>query len=275
MVKEANPEDGADFTFSSDIPGGSNFSLDDEPIQTDTSSQSITFGDLISNTYTITEILPSGWQLDSAACAGGSDNGRLNGEALSVALGAGEAVVCTFSNTLTAGNVDYNMIYMPIILKGFTPPASGPDLVVDDLVAGSGGVTVTIRNAGTEAVEDSFWVDVYFNPTQTPGLNQPWQTIAPAGAVWGVTADIPAGDTLILSSGGAYYFGPPDSSAGFPVGAQVYAYVDSVNYNTNYGNVQEGNEGNNLFGPTVSTAGNGAAVVSPAESISRAGLPQR
>ncbi len=251
IVKEASPKDGTNFGFISDIPGGTTFTLDDEASQTDAISQSITFNDLISDTYSITETLASGWQLDSASCTGGSDIGNLTDQTLSVTLGVGEDVVCTFSNSSI-------VIYLPIILKDFTPQ---PDLVVDDLVASSGGVTVTIRNAGTEAVENSFWVDVYFNPIQTPGLNQPWDTIAPAGVVWGVTATIPAGDSLTLTVGDAYYAAKWSSTPPFPTGVQVYAFVDSINYDTNYGNVWEIDEGNNLSNPPVTSTAGAAAIL--------------
>ncbi len=149
-----------------------------------------------------------------------------------------------------------------------------PDLVVDNLVANSSQVTVTIRNAGSNTVSDAFWVDVYFNPGQTPGLNQPWDTIAPAGAVWGVTRLLAPGESLTLTVGDAFYFAG-DSSSSFPIGATVYALVDSTNYNTNYGNILESNEGNNVFGPVLSAAGSGTFVARTKVSPIPAGLPQR
>ncbi len=125
--------------------------------------------------------------------------------------------------------------YLPIILKNYT---SAPDLVITALVASSSGITVTIENQGNAATTDPFWLDVYFNPSQTPGLNQPWQRIAPAGAVWGITGTIASGDSLTLTVGDAYY-DPAHSATSFPAGATVYGYVDSINHATNYGNVWE------------------------------------
>jgi hypothetical protein len=142
-------------------------------------------------------------------------------------------------------------LYLPFILKDFS---AAPDLVVESLSAGSGGVTVTLRNAGTAPVTNAFWVDVYFNPNPAPPhLNQPWDTIAEAGAVWGVTKTLAPGESLILTSGGPYYVAS-ESSPSFPAGAQVYGFVDSINFSTTYGNVQESNEDNNVFGPVVSSA---------------------
>jgi hypothetical protein len=187
--------------------------------------------------------------------------------------------ICTIQTTASSADSRYNnisvddvsvtvgdddaQISLPIIMKDAGPPA--PDLMVEHIVATTNQVQVTIRNVGPVAVNDAFWVDVYFNPGQTPVLNKPWKTIAPAGVVWGVTKSLAPNETLVLTTGGNYYLGLPDSSAPpFPVGAQVYVYADSVNYTTTYGNVQEGNEGNNLFGPVVSTAG--IAGATPPES---------
>jgi hypothetical protein len=58
----------------------------------------------------------------------------------------------------------------------------------------------------------------------------------------------------------------------------VYALVDSADYSTTYGAVQESNEGNNLFGPVVSTASVGsqaAPVVGEGQPPSVQGLPSR
>ncbi|MCB0170598.1 MAG: cadherin-like domain-containing protein [Anaerolineae bacterium] len=167
---------------------------------------------------------------------------------------------------------DVQNFYLPIISqKTFTIP----DLVITDLTATGNSISVMVKNQGNTPVSDAFWVDVYFNPTQTPALNKRWSDIAPAGAVWGVTIDIPAGDSLTLTVGDSY-FDASKSSTSFPVGAQVYGNVDSVNYFTGYGAVQESNESNNLFGPVTSTAASGApSVASQSDTRVLVGLPQR
>ena len=114
---------------------------------------------------------------------------------------------------------------------------------------------------------------MYFNPNPAPPpINKPWDTIASHGANWGVTATLNPGESLTLVTGGAYY---DDGSSSFPVGADVYAYVDSVNYATTYGNILESNEDNNVLGPVVSVAGSGGAVVTSGGLVSLEGLPQR
>ncbi len=79
------------------------FTLDDEDTQpNDSVAQSITLTDLMAGNYSISEILPEGWQLDQASCVGGSDAGSLSGETLAVTIGVGEDVVCTFENSKPA-----------------------------------------------------------------------------------------------------------------------------------------------------------------------------
>ena len=97
IIKDADPADGIDFAFT--WTNGT-FSLDDAvPDDSDSITDTKVITDLLTGTYEITETVPSGWQLDDATCTGAGGSVSLNGETLSVALGAGEDVVCTFTNT--------------------------------------------------------------------------------------------------------------------------------------------------------------------------------
>lgn len=163
--------------------------------------------------------------------------------------------------------------YLPLVVKN---AVFLPDLVVESLIATSNAVTVTLKNQGLTAVTDAFWVDVYFNPDQPPQVNQPWPLVASAGAVWGVTDPLPAGAVLTLTTGGPYYFASLSSAPPLPAGAAVYALADSVNFTTTYGAVQEADEGNNRFGPVISTASvGGLSVPGDAPAAGRADLPDR
>jgi hypothetical protein len=179
----------------------------------------------------------------------------------------------TFNLAVTVKDAGLSPIYLPLISNGFTLAVpSGPDLVIDHLSSSSSGPSVTIRNAGKSATHDPFWVDIYFDPNPAPPpLNRTWHSIASHGAHWGVTQPLAPGETLTLTLNGPYYAG---GSSSFPAGAQIYAYVDSINYATTYGNIKENNEANNVFGPIVSTA---AALVTPApqEATQPEGLPER
>jgi hypothetical protein len=83
------------------------------------------------------------------------------------------------------------------------------------------------------------------------------------------------GGTLTLTSGDAFYFAQFSSTPPLPIGANVFALADSVNFGTSFGAVQESNEGNNLAGPVISTAAGGTSSTDQAGSPSLKGLPDR
>ncbi len=154
----------------------------------------------------------------------------------------------------------------------------GPDLVVDRLVATTQGITVTIRNAGNEAVVDSFWVDVYCDPSDTPPVNEPWPHLSAQGVAWGVTLLLGAGQPLTLTVGASYFAADYSSHPPFPVGANVYALVDSVDFSSSDGAVIETHEQNNLKGPIVSTSsatGAGMLAIDPGAPGRTRALPHR
>ncbi|MEE8389245.1 MAG: Ig-like domain-containing protein [Anaerolineae bacterium] len=143
------------------------------------------------------------------------------------------------NNMSTAGPFEVNVtlpgqlqhdLFLPLILKAFSPPPIAPDLVVSSLVATADGVQVVIKNQGTAPVTDEFWVDAYIDPRTPPtAVNQPWDTLGDEGLVWAVVAPalpLEPGSALTLTLGDAYY--QPDLSqitlplaAGMPVYAQV------------------------------------------------------
>ena len=130
IVKETVPEDDTDqqFTFT---PGGWNSDADFYLID----GQSKTSEFLSASTYTVTETVPAGWDLTNRACVY-NDTGdpkaftpTANG--VSVALGSGEHVTCTFTNTKRAN----------ITIKKVTNPAESPPV-------GSFTFTQTIDGSG-------------------------------------------------------------------------------------------------------------------------------
>ena len=94
------------------------------------------------------------------------------------------------------------LVYLPLLSKNYQ---GLPDLVIERLTAGSQGAIVVIKNRSTVASTDDFWVDVYYDPDQLPGLNQPWDTIADHGLVWGVKVDLGPGERLILATNDQYF----------------------------------------------------------------------
>lgn len=82
VIKETIPNGATDsFDFTANYSSG--FSLSD--------GQSNNSGPLQAGTYSVSETVPAGWDLDSATCDGGNTPG-------SIALGSGEQVTCTFTN---------------------------------------------------------------------------------------------------------------------------------------------------------------------------------
>lgn len=84
ILKQASPSDtGQSFDFSGDL---GNFSLTHGEFIVETRAP---------GTYTVSETVPAGWQLDSATCDDGSPVGAIG-------LESGEGVTCTFTNSLLA-----------------------------------------------------------------------------------------------------------------------------------------------------------------------------
>jgi hypothetical protein len=166
------------------------------------------------------------------------------------------------NNTATKVTGSVRKIYLPLVMNDY---AEGPDLVVTQLLASSNAITVTIKNIGTAATANSFWVDVYINPSPAPTqVNQTWSSLGSRGAAWGVTTAIAVNGVLTLTIGGPYY-SPANSNIGGPLtpGTPVYAQVDSFNGSTTYGAVLENHEiaggaYNNITGPTASVLSLGA-----------------
>ncbi len=171
-------------------------------------------------------------------------------------------------------NPESSTIYLPLILKN--PVSSGPDLIVDHIIATSDGVQVVIKNDGSEPVpvnfDNEFWVDIYVNPVPPPtGVNQTCESgdiSCSHYAVWGITQAllpqlIPQG--VITLTVGDVNQDHGDFSISLAPGTPVYAQVDSDNALTTYGAVQETNENNNI-NSTLSVAGlSGFTVETPAD----------
>jgi hypothetical protein len=165
-------------------------------------------------------------------------------------------------NTSTVGPyvVDVNpwhQVYFPLVAKRFF---EAPDLVVDRIHAGPHGVQVVIANQGNAPVSDSFWVDLYVDPTVRPfEVNETWDQVGTQGAAWGVITPLQAGEALTLTIGDAYYKAAY-SRLSWPlvVGTSIYAQVDSAGGST-FGGVQEDHETigwgyNNILGTKVTAA---------------------
>jgi hypothetical protein len=146
-------------------------------------------------------------------------------------------------------------VFMPTIR---TPPSR--DLQVAGLVvepaqprAGQATtITLTLRNNGTDAISNAFWVDLYVDPRKTPDVNETWNELSASGATWRVYG-LRAGETITLTTRSTGNPQDPNGrlsdfrsfvSAG-PHTLMVLA--DSFEPGSSFGAVSESNEQNNLF----------------------------
>jgi uncharacterized repeat protein (TIGR01451 family) len=185
-------------------------------------------------------------------------------------------------------------VFLPIVIKGGSTPPTPTDanLRITDVgflggAVPSAGQTyhlyVVVRNVGTEAVTGDFWVDLYLNPSSTPGLNQPWQTLSQSGEqgvsncpndptcygrAWHVTNDLAPGAEITLTTQMAvdqrYDRWPTGGAPYASRHSPIMALVDSWG-TTLYGAIYENDETDNLSG-SLSGAGvtqNGVILEAP------------
>ncbi|HNT75904.1 MAG TPA: Ig-like domain-containing protein [Anaerolineae bacterium] len=206
----------------------------------------------------------------------------------------GQADSAVVAVTINVTPPPLHLIYLPLVMRNY---ATGPDLVVEQLLVSTNQVVVVIRNQGEKPVEadieNEFWVDVYINPTTPPtAVNQTWRHCGSQGLVWGVTVDafpLDPGEVLTLTTaatGGPFPYFRPDQSVvtwTLPIGAQIWAQVDSADEATTYGGVEENHERsgiayNNITGPVTVTGARrylGVELTAPVTAPTSDHLPQR
>jgi hypothetical protein len=173
-------------------------------------------------------------------------------------------------------------LYLPLVLKSYQPL---PDLVgsfslTPDKASFSAGepvlVTAIVTNVGS-APAGPFWVDFYVNPSQVPGVNDPWNEVCGVspcyGIAWYVSGGLAPGQSVSLTSNNYasdYSIWPGYFASGT---SDLYLYVDSWNRPASAGGVLESDETNNLaeqHGLTVT-----GLVTAGASAPSPANLPPR
>lgn len=131
IAKEILPDDRPEtFMFSGDVGGTLG---DGEQSQT---------SDLSPGTYTSTETVPAGWELTSIVCNDGNSSGSLATATATFQLGAGETVICTFTNCL-----EHLLMESTTITATIAYEACDLITVSDVEVGGSGNLTLTARNS--------------------------------------------------------------------------------------------------------------------------------
>ena len=102
IIKQATPESSAVFQFTASPAPLDNFQLVDDGSATD---RRVFSGITNFTTYTVTEASKMGWDFGSASCVIAAPFGgswMADGRELTINLGEGELVTCTFSNTETS-----------------------------------------------------------------------------------------------------------------------------------------------------------------------------
>jgi hypothetical protein len=136
-------------------------------------------------------------------------------------------------------------------------------------------VEVVIKNQGSGPVTQSFWVDLYVNPTPVPtAVNDVWNDgRASQGIVWGIADDalpLEPGEMMTLTYGGPHYWASLSNMYWpLPTNTPIYAQVDSANTTTGYGAIYEihemlGGEYNNIsnaVSPVVAAVETGEAEI--------------
>jgi hypothetical protein len=178
----------------------------------------------------------------------------------------------TVTIVVTVAMPSSHFIYLPLMPQAFDHSLA--DLIVTDLVASGDAITVVVKNSGSSVVTSPFWVHVYIDPLEPPSVNKIWQQIGAHGAAWNVTDPVPADGELTLTVGEEYYVPEESDHGNLLPGIPVWAQVDVFNLSTTYGNVMESVEGNNVFGPVLSTAGAHGRVAPSSDQVRSTGVAE-
>ncbi|HNS52675.1 MAG TPA: PKD domain-containing protein [Anaerolineae bacterium] len=174
ISKSTAPAGGTGFAFSSDIPGGTAFDLDD--------GQSQTFGGLAPGSYTVSEVDPGVlYDLSGLTCTDpdGESVVDLGARTATLDLDPGETVSCTFTNRRRTGTV---------IIEKLTDTGMGSGFGFGTDILGGGGTTSFDLAAGESVV----WADVPAGSYQVLE-NDP----GPGYQLAGLTCDDPGGDSVV------------------------------------------------------------------------------
>ncbi len=162
IIKDAVPNDAQDFSFTGTGTGISGFTLDDDSDVTNSNTQ--TFSNLSTGSYSITEGSTSGWDLSNLSCtgatsstitytgaSGGTNNFESGDDTVNITLAAGEDITCTFENT-KQGSLTIIKDAVPNDAQDFSFTGTGTGIsgfTLDDDAEGTNSNTHTFSNLST------------------------------------------------------------------------------------------------------------------------------
>mgnify|MGYP002713010523 CR=1 FL=1 len=145
--------------------------------------------------------------------------------------------------TVNISDIYNYTIFLPIIFK---QQQTAPDLIVQSIDLSTHDVSIVIANIGSGPVLDTFWVDLYINPTTAPtAVNQVWHVVGKEGIVWGITdivALAPGGQITLTLNHPSLTPEKSNYSGTFNEEDIIYVQVDSAHTGTSYGGVLEAHE---------------------------------
>ncbi len=145
--------------------------------------------------------------------------------------------------TVNISDIYNYTIFMPIIFK---QQQTAPDLIIQSIDVSTHDVSIVITNIGNGPVLDTFWVDLYINPTTAPtAVNQVWHVVGTEGIVWGITNIaplVPGGQITLTLNHPSLTPEKSNYSGTFNEEDLIYVQVDSAHTGTSFGGVLESHE---------------------------------
>ena len=229
IVKDANPNDAQDFSFTTTGTGISDFVLDDDADPT-RSNQAV-FSGLSAGTYTVTEATTPAFDLTGLSCTtgGASDIGNRNA---TVTITDSAQVTCTFTNTKRAtvqvnkrenGALPLTQTWSFEIRTGASTSTAGTIVATGSAALASGVVNFSCSPNPNSSCENVSSV-----ANLVPGNYQLCEVNMPAGWTNNISGFTPSGSPAEGSSGGADCTAVTLGAAGTGVPSGVPDPIDNV-----------------------------------------------
>jgi hypothetical protein len=122
IIKDASPQGGASFSFTADAPIGPFALVDDGG-----PAGRRTVEDVAPGTYVVAEEQPRGWLTEAITCVDPSNDSTVDlaGRSVTIRLGAGEAVACTFRNVQRGALPATGLVITQVAVLGLAAVALG------------------------------------------------------------------------------------------------------------------------------------------------------